>query len=47
MFCKGNSLIAENFELDDRQLIIIVRRNITGKAKMWFNEHTAREKKSI
>lgn len=46
MFCKGNSLIAENFELDDRQLIFIVRRNMTGKAKMWFHEHTACEKKN-
>lgn len=45
-FSEEILLISENFELDDRQLIFIVRRNMTGKAKMWFHEHTACEKKN-
>ena len=42
-FSEEILLISENFELDDRQLIIIAGRNMTGRAKIWFNEHTARE----
>ena len=40
-------LIAENFELSDLQLIIIAGRNMTGKAKAWFNKHIAREENQL